>query len=122
MKPAQLISTLALMAITTKSAFALDAAQAARVDALFKNFDHPNAPGAAVMVIHHGKPVFAKGYGLADLVAKTPCTTNTCCRLAAVSKQFTAMSVPMLSERSQLRLDEPLTDFFPEFPAYGKEI
>ena len=110
------------MAITTKTAFALDAAQAARVDALFKDFDHPNAPGASVIVIHNGKPVFAKGYGLADLVTRTPCTTNTNFRLASVSKQFTAMAVLMLADRGKLKLDERLTDFFPEFPAYGKQI
>src|SRR3989442_6684608 len=92
MNTAGIISTFVTMAITTKTAFALDAAQAARVEALFKDFDHPNAPGASVMVIHNGKPVFAKGYGLADLVAKTPCTTNTNFRLASVSQQFTAMA------------------------------
>lgn len=122
MKPSQFISTFVLMAITTKTAFALDAAQAARVDALFKDFDHPNAPGATVMIIHKGKPVFANGYGLADLETKTPCTTNTNFRLASVSKQFTAMAVLILSERGKLKLEERLTDFFPEFPAYEKQI
>jgi CubicO group peptidase (beta-lactamase class C family) len=114
-------STLTLMALT-RSASALDAASAARVDALFKDFDHPNAPGASVMVIHHGRAVFAKGYGLADLVTKTPCTTNTNFRLASVSKQFTAMAILMLADRGRLKLDERLTDFFPEFPACGRDI
>ena len=122
MKAACIISTFTLMAITTKTAFALGAAQAARVDALFKDFDHPNAPGASVMVIQNGKSVFAKGYGLADLVTKTPCTTNTNFRLASVTKQFTAMAVLMLADRGKLKLDERLTDFFPEFPASGKQI
>lgn len=112
-----------LLAMTiAKPSSALDAAHTARVDALFKDFDHPNAPGASVMVIHHGKSIFAKGYGLADLVTKTPCTTNTSFRLASVSKQFTAMAVLMLADQGRLKLDEKLTDFFPEFPAYGKEI
>jgi CubicO group peptidase (beta-lactamase class C family) len=122
MKAAQFISTILAMAITTKTAFAIDAKQAARVDALFKDFDHPNAPGASVMVIHNGKSVFAKGYGLADLVTKTPCTTNTNFRRASVSKQFTAMAVMILTERGKLKLDERLTDFFPDFPTCGKQI
>lgn len=110
------------MTLTTKSATALDPAQAARVDSLFNDFDRPNAPGASVLVIHNGKSVFAKGYGLADLVTKTPCTTNTNFRLASVSKQFTAMAVLILADRGKLKLDQTLTDFFPEFPAYGKAI
>ena len=122
MKAAVIISICFAMANINLTAVALDAAQAARVDALFKEFDHPNAPGASVLVIHKGKAVFAKGYGLADLDTKTPCTTNTNFRLASVSKQFTAMAVLMLAERGKLKLDERLPDFFPEFPAYGKQI
>jgi CubicO group peptidase (beta-lactamase class C family) len=110
------------MVLKTNTAFALDAAQAARVDALFRDFDDSKAPGASVMVIHNGTPVFAKGYGLADLVTQTPCSPNTNFRLASVSKQFTAMAVLILAERGKLKLDERLTDFFPGFPAYGKQI
>ena len=119
-------TTILLTALTmtalTKSASGLSAEQTARIEALFSNFDHPNAPGASVMVIRDGKPVFAKGFGLADLETKTPCTTNTNFRLASVTKQFTAMAVLILAERKALSLDEPLTAFFPEFPDYGKQI
>src|SRR5213083_1948258 len=92
------------------------------VDAMFRDFDWANSPGAAVIVIKEGKPLFAKGFGLADLEKKTPCTTNTNFRLASVTKQFTAMAVLILVERGKLSLDDRLTDFFPEFPAYGKPI
>src|SRR5829696_1932292 len=122
MNAAGIILTFAIMAIATKSASALDAAQTARIDSLFGEFDHPNAPGASVMVIHNGKPIFAKGYGLADLVTKAPCTTNTNFRLASVTKQFTAMAILILADRGELKLDEKLGDFFPEFPSYGKQI
>ena len=93
-----------------------------KMDGLFGEFDGPNSPGASVMVIHQGKVVFARGYGLANLEEKTPCGTNTNFRLASVTKQFTAMSVMILAERKKLTLDERLTDFFPEFPAYGRQI
>lgn len=92
------------------------------MDGLFKDFNQPNTPGASVMVIHDGKPVFARGYGLAEIEAQTPCRTNTNFRLASVSKQFTAMAVLILVDRKKLSLDENLSDFFPEFPDYGKKI
>jgi len=110
------------MTISARAASDLSAQTTARIDSLFEAFDHPNAPGASVMVIHHGKPVFAKGYGLANLETKTPCTTNTNFRLASVTKQFTAMAVMILAERKQLSLGESLNAFFPEFPEYGKAI
>ena len=110
------------MTALAKSALALDANALTQIESLFRDFSHPNAPGASVMVIHNGKPIFAKGFGLADLEKKTPCTTNTNFRLASVTKPFTAMAVLMLVERGKLSLDDRLTDFFPEFPAYGKPI
>jgi len=92
------------------------------IDALFGQYNRPDSPGASVAIIHKGKIVFAKGYGLANLEEKTPCGTNTSFRLASVTKQFTAMAVMILAERKKLSLDERLSDFFPEFPAYGRQI
>lgn len=122
MKITLLLTAVMAMVLNPQMSTALDAAQTNRVDALFKEFDQPHAPGASVLVIHQGKTVFAKGYGLADLERKTPCTVTSNFRLASVSKQFTAMAVLILSERGKLNLEETLADVFPEFPAYGKTI
>lgn len=110
------------MSILANAAVAQNTKLAAEVDSLFGEFNQPNKPGAAVMVIRDGKVLFAKGYGLANVEKQTRCDTNTNFRLASVSKQFTAMAVMILAERKKLSLDERLTDFFPEFPAYGKKI
>ena len=95
---------------------------ASKIDALFQEFDHPDVPGAAVMVIQNGKSIYEKAYGLADLKAKTPCTLQTNFRLASLTKEFTAMAILILVERKQLQLEDPITKFFPEFPKYGQAI
>ena len=64
----------------------------AYVDSLFADFNAPAAPGAAVLVAMDGKVLVSKGYGLADLDARTPITPHTNFRLASVTKQFTAMA------------------------------
>jgi len=89
---------------------------------LFQDYNQPGVPGASVMIIQDGNVPLAKGYGLANLEEKTPCEIWTNFRLASVTKQFTAMSALILVERKQLSLGEPLTSFFPEFPAYGRQI
>jgi len=94
----------------------------ATMNLFFTDFNQPNGPGASVAVIRDGKVIFAQGYGLADLEKKTSCRTNTNFRLASVTKQFTAMSVLILADRKKLSLDDRLTDFFPEFPAYGRKV
>lgn len=85
-------------------------------------YDSPDAPGLSVIVIRDGKILTKKAYGLADVEAKTLNTTRTNFRLASVTKQFTAMAILILIKQGKLRLDSRLTDFFPEFPAYGKDI
>mgnify|MGYP001765662409 CR=1 FL=1 len=105
-----------LMTLSTQAASNRTAALSAKLDAMFRDYDQPGSPGASVMVIHRGKAVLAKGYGLANIEENIPCGTNTNFRLASVTKQFTAMAVMILAERKQLSLDERLKDFFPSSP------
>jgi CubicO group peptidase (beta-lactamase class C family) len=93
-----------------------------RVDALFSRWDHPDTPGAAVIVIQNGKVLLKKGYGLADLESRRPITSDSDFLLASVTKQFTAMAIMILQERKQLSFDDPLSKFFSEFPAYAQSI
>lgn len=83
------------------------------------NGDHP---GAAVMVVQNGEPVFQKGYGIARMRKDIPVTPETNFRLASVTKQFTAMCIMILQEQGKLSYDQSLKDLFPDFPSYGEKI
>jgi len=93
-----------------------------QVDRILARYDGPDVPGAALMVIEDGRPVIKKGYGMANLAAREPVTSQTDFRLASVTKQFTAMCILQLVENGDLTLDTSLTDVFPGFPDYGKTI
>ncbi len=95
---------------------------AGQIDAVFASLKSRNAPGAAVLVVRNDKVVFRRGYGVADLRTLAPIDARTNFRLASVTKQFTAACIMLLSRDGKLRYDDHLTDFFPEFPAYGKSI
>jgi CubicO group peptidase (beta-lactamase class C family) len=96
--------------------------RAEAIDALFSLYDREDVPGASVMVVQDGKVLFKKAYGSANLEDKIPSATTTNYRIASVSKQFTAMAIMILAERKKLSYDDSLTRFFPDFPAYGKQI
>lgn len=66
--------------------------------------------------------VWRKCVGLADLNKKIPITPITNFRLASLSKQFTAMTVMILVQRRKLNLEDKLTDFFSDYPAYGNQV
>jgi len=92
------------------------------MDRLFAEYNGENVPGAAVMIVKDGEIIKTKTYGMADLEKKIPISPKSNFRLASVSKQFTAMSIMILKERGKLYYDQTLTDIFPEFPDYGKNI
>jgi CubicO group peptidase (beta-lactamase class C family) len=92
------------------------------MDSAFSGIASHHTPGFVVLVRKDGRIIFEKGYGVRDLRAKTAIDAQTNFRLASLTKQFTAMAVMLLVRDGKLRYDEPLTDIFPEFPAYGKQI
>jgi CubicO group peptidase (beta-lactamase class C family) len=81
-----------------------------------------NQPGVAALVKKDGKVFFSKGYGLRKLDASEKLDARTNFRLASFTKQFTAMGIMLLVHDGKLRYDETLTEVFPDFPAYGKNI
>ena len=76
---------------------------------------HRDLPGLSIAVVHDQEPVWAKGYGFADLVARTPATPATLYRLGSVTKLFTATAVMQLRDEGRLRLDDPVALHLPWF-------
>ena len=93
-----------------------------QIDAIFAPLNSTTAPGAAVLVVRNGKPVFRRGYGVTDLRTLHLIDAKTNFRLASFTKQFTAACIMLLVHDGKLHYDDHLTDIFPEFPAYGKSI
>src|SRR5215469_14962662 len=93
--PLWLQSFLLLLALALSSAAAEDDI-AKRLDQLLKASCQAGTPGVSVAVIQHGKPVYEKGRGLANLEYDIPVTPQTIYHVASVSKQFTAMALVLL--------------------------
>jgi CubicO group peptidase (beta-lactamase class C family) len=91
-------------------------------DSVFSKVTDPNSPGLAAIVIQHGRVVFQRGYGLANLESGEKITAQTNFRLASLTKQFTATCIMLLVRDGRLTYEEPLTDFFPDFPAWARSI
>lgn len=79
-------------------------------------------PGASVLVIRDGQPVFRRSYGLANLEDKVAATPSTNYRLASISKQFTAACILLLAEDGKLSLDDPVKRWLPSLPAAADAV
>lgn len=73
-------------------------------------------PGAVVLVEHHGKVIFHRAYGQADLENHAPMTEDAVFAIGSLSKQFGAAAVLQLVEAGKLHLDDPLARYLPTFP------
>jgi CubicO group peptidase (beta-lactamase class C family) len=114
-----------LCLIVYASPFAVPAysqVSAGQIDAVFGGVNSNSAPGVAGLVVHNGRAVFRRGYGVTDLRTLQKIDERTNFRLASFTKQFTAACIMLLVRDGKLHYDDHLTDLFPEFPAYGQSI
>jgi CubicO group peptidase (beta-lactamase class C family) len=110
------LAPLCLFALSTVAGAAPLAPLDAGIDGLMQRYDG-RVPGAAVLVLKDGQPVFRRGYGLAVVEDGTPVSPATNFRLASVSKQFTAAAILLLAEDGRLSIDDPLKKWLPGLPA-----
>lgn len=101
----------------------ISAAALAEVDAYVQaQMAQQHVPGLSLVIAQDGKTVFAKGYGMADTTAKTPVTPDTVFHIGSITKQFTATAIMMLVQDGRIKLDDPITTYFPTAPATWKNI
>src|SRR6266852_2830253 len=96
----------------------------ASIDALVQHeVDADSITGAVIMVGHQGKVVHERAFGARVLSPKRqPMTLDTVFDLASMTKVVaTTPSVMRLVQFGQLRLNEPVAHFLPEFGANGKQ-
>ncbi len=79
-------------------------------------------PGLALLVARHGQTLRAEGYGLANIELDVPVKPETIFQSGSVGKQFTATAVMMLIEAGKIGLEDPLTKYFPQAPAWWKQV
>ena len=72
-------------------------------------------PGATTLVARHGKIVFCESEGFRDLEAPKPMTADTILRIYSMSKPITSVALMMLYEEGLFQLDDPVSEFIPEF-------
>lgn len=76
----------------------------------------------AVIVARDGKPILAKGYGMANFEWSIPNTPDTKFRLGSITKQFTGMSVLLLEEQGKLSTGDPISKLVPEVPETWRSV
>lgn len=74
-----------------------------------------NVPGAAVAVVHDGKVVYTKGFGVREFGKQEKVDVDTVFLLASVTKALTGSLAGILVDQGKLDFDRPVIDYLPQF-------
>src|SRR5262245_34824739 len=95
---------------------------AAKVDGLFEKVNRRDVAGCSVGVVHHGKLVYSKGFGSANLEYQVPNTPQTVFETASFSKTFTSLCLAFLMDEGKVSPDDDLRKFVPEMHAFDPPV
>lgn len=119
---AVIVLILALQAPGHTSSAGQDAGRAAKVDAVFADYDKDTSPGCAVAVYDGDRIAYRKAYGMANLDHDIRLTPSSVFHVASVSKQFTGAAILLLAQEGKLSLDDDIRKHLPELPDFGAKI
>src|SRR5690348_10319839 len=94
------------------------------LDAVIEDaIEQQQCPGAVVLVGHHGKVVYKKAYGMRSLEpTRERMTLDTIFDIASMTKVVaTTPSILRMLELGQIRLNDPVATYLPEFAQNGKQ-
>jgi CubicO group peptidase (beta-lactamase class C family) len=94
----------------------IDYTKLSKVDALVNDYIAKKwLTGAVTIVIKDNQLVQFKGYGYADVASKKTMQNDAIFRIMSQTKAITSAGIMILYEQGKLLLDEPVSDFIPEF-------
>ena len=89
------------------------------IDSLVQAYPVPSGEkrfNGCILVTEGQTTIYQNCKGLANIEQHTPLTNDTRFLLASCSKQFTAMAILLLQKDGLLNVQQPVSDFIPNFP------
>ena len=106
-----------LLSLGATAGRSIDAATGKRIrDDVHAVLDRTHTPGAVVLVVAGGKPIFEEAYGQRDVANKLPVGIDTHFEIGSITKQFTAAAILQLQEAGKLHIEDRLSVYLPKAP------
>jgi CubicO group peptidase (beta-lactamase class C family) len=121
-RPALIIGLLPALVLSTLAPVSAAAQSAEQYQSVLSALYPGDEPGAAALVARDGDVVFRGASGMASLELGVPLAPDMVFEIGSITKQFTSAAIMMLLEEGKLALDDPITKFLPDYPAYGENI
>jgi len=109
------VSAAATVAPRAKTPPTLSRAGEEAIDTLLRDKVAAGMPAIAVVVVNTQQQLFLGAAGQRDVAAHAPLAADAIFRIASMTKPITSLAAMMLVEAGQLRLDDPVSRYLPEF-------
>ncbi|WP_339225469.1 cyclic peptide export ABC transporter [Paenibacillus sp. FSL H8-0332] len=97
---------------------ALDSVKAGEIETFVRTkMKEGKIPGMTVVIVQGKEISYMKNFGYANIKSKAPVTPQTSFEIASCSKGFTALAILQLEAQGLLKLDDPVSKYFPWFHA-----
>ncbi|MFP4620718.1 MAG: serine hydrolase domain-containing protein [Bacteroidales bacterium] len=90
------------------------------LDSIIQEHFKDSLPGLEILVIHEGKSIYHCAFGVSHFEKQIPLKQNLIFETGSVTKLFTAVGILKLIEEEKLSLNDPLSQFYPDFPKSKK--
>lgn len=93
-----------------------------RIDNIFALWQRGLCPGGQVLVRQHGKVLYSKNFGYANLEHQIPVTSQTVFHVASVSKQITVLALLLLQEEGKINIDHDVRTYLPDLISFTEPV
>jgi CubicO group peptidase (beta-lactamase class C family) len=83
--------------------------------AVQRSIDEKRIAGAVTLVARRGRVAWLKAQGMRDRESGKPMETDSIFRICSMTKPITSLAAMMLYEEGRFLLDDPVSNFIPEF-------
>jgi tetratricopeptide (TPR) repeat protein len=93
-----------------------------KIEGYMKQANKIGAFNGNILVMENDQIIYKASLGYSDANKKIPLTDQSIFRIGSIAKEFNAIGIMMLKEQGKLTLDQKVSEFFPDLPAWAKKI
>jgi CubicO group peptidase (beta-lactamase class C family) len=97
-------------------------AQNSQIDDLMTKAHNIGLFNGNVLVIQKGKTIYESSFGYADGAKTRQLDKNFLFNIGSIGKEFNGVAIMMLKEQGKLGLDDKVSKYLPELPAWAAKI
>jgi CubicO group peptidase (beta-lactamase class C family) len=94
----------------------------AEIDSMMRRANRLGVFNGNVLVADRNKVIYRSSIGKADVSGKTMLTADYRFHIGSIAKEFNAVGIMLLKEEGKLNLDDKVSKYLPELPAWANKI